>query len=163
MQNIYLEIKGPDVKGEATTEQGKDKIELLSWSQSLSMPMHSRRSSESVKHGRADFTDFTVSKYLDKTSPILLQATAGGTNYKTMTVSIFKEAKDTGKAIEYYTVDLSEVVISSMSIGHGGGDTPVETLTFNFDKIKWTYTAEKSSSEPGGKVPGTWDLEKNTK
>jgi type VI secretion system Hcp family effector len=163
MQNAFLEIKGPDVKGESTSEQGKDKIEVLSWSQSISMPMHTRRSSESVKHGRADFSDFTVSKYMDKTTPVLKQATAGGTNYKTMTMSMFKEAKDTGKPIEYYQVELSEVVITSYSIGFGGGDTPVETMTFNFDKIKWTYLAEKSNSDPSGKAVGSWDLEKNTK
>jgi type VI secretion system secreted protein Hcp len=167
MQNIYLKITGPDVKGESASDQGKDLIELLSWSQSVSMPLSSAApgSNVSVKHGRADFSDFTVSKYQDATSPVLFQAVSGGTNYKSVILSQYMADADTGKTVEYYNVEMEDVIISSISVGAGGGDRPVETLTLHFNKIKWTYTTQTrdAGSAGKGKVAGGWDLEKNAK
>jgi len=166
MENVYLEIKSPNIKGESVSGQGKDKIELLSWSQSVHMPItHGHASGVSVKHGRSDFSDMTVSKYLDATTPLLLQATAGGTNFKTAELTVYQQEADTGKPIEYYKIELEDVIISSFSIGHSGSDRPVETMTLHFNKVKWTYNMQTrdAGSAGKGKVAGSWDLEKNTK
>jgi len=166
MENVYLHIKGPDVKGESVSADGKDGIELLSWSQSVSMPIsHAHASGVSVKHGRSDFSDLTISKYLDSTTPVLMQATAGGTNFKSASLTVFMNDSDKGKPVEYYRIDIEDVIVTSHSIGHGGSDRAVETLTLHFNTIKWTYTPQKRDS-PGagsGKVAGSWNLEKNTK
>jgi len=166
MENVYLEIKSPNIKGESVSGQGKDKIELLSWSQSVHMPItHGHASGVSVKHGRSDFSDMTVSKYLDATTPLLLQATAGGTNFKTAHITVFMNDKDAGTPVEYYQVEMEDIIITSHSIGHAGHDRAVETLTLHFNKIKWTYTPQKRDSPGGGagKVAGSWDLESNKK
>jgi len=166
MENYFIQIKGPDIKGESTSAQGKDKIELLSWSQSVSMPMTSNsHSNTSAKHGKSDFSDLTISKYMDSTTPILNQHTAGGTNFKSALLTVYMNDKDTGAPIEYYSIDMEDIVITSVSVGAGGSDRAVETLTLHFNKIKWTYTPQKKDSPGGGagKIAGSWDLEKNVK
>lgn len=50
MQNVFLEIDG--IKGESTSAQGKDMIELLSWSHGVSMPLTHGPSNTSRASGR---------------------------------------------------------------------------------------------------------------
>jgi len=162
--NVYLKIDA--VEGESTSAQGAKQIELLSWSHGVSMPVSSgSHSNVSVKHGRSDHQDLTVSKYLDKTSPILNLKTSGGDNIKTVVLTVFQNDVATGAPVEYYKIELEDVLITSLSVGHGGGDLPVETMTLHYNKIKWTYSVQGKDS-PGGKkgnVTSGWDLEKNTK
>jgi type VI secretion system secreted protein Hcp len=51
---------------------------------------------------------------------------------------------------------LKNVIISSISIGGGGGDRPVETLTLNYTKINWTYAPQQ-----GEGAEGRWNLSTN--
>ena len=162
--NVYIKIDG--IKGESTSAQGKDEIELLSWSHGVSMPLsHGSHSGVSVKHGRCDHQDLTISKYLDKTSPTLNLFTSGGNNIKSCVLSVFQADKNDGAPILYYKIELEDLLLTSVSVGHGGGDLPVETVTIHYNKIKWTYAVQGKDSPGGqkGAVPTGWDLEKNTK
>ena len=64
----------------------------------------------------------------------------------------------TGKAMIY---DLENALISSISIGGGNGDKPVETVTLNYSKITWTYSAQKEEGGKEGEVKGVWDVALN--
>jgi type VI secretion system secreted protein Hcp len=47
-------------------------------------------------------------------------------------------------------------------LGSNVGALPVETVTFDFGKIKWTYTQQKrADGTGGGNVAGGWDLTAN--
>ena len=52
-------------------------------------------------------------------------------------------------------------VLSSLSIGGGSGDKPVETLTINYSKITWTYNAQKEEGGKEGEVKASWDVSTN--
>jgi type VI secretion system secreted protein Hcp len=56
---------------------------------------------------------------------------------------------------------LKSVLISSISVGGGGGDKPVETVTLNYNDIAWKFTSQKPSVGVQGVVNGTWNLAKN--
>jgi type VI secretion system secreted protein Hcp len=163
-QNIYLKLDG--IEGESTSKQGEKQIELLSFSHGVSMPISSGHASGvSVKHGRCDHQDLTVSKYLDKTSPTLNLNCSGGTNIKTAVLTVWQADAASGDPIEHYKIELEDILITSMSVGGSGGDNPVETITLHYNKIKWTY-AVHAKDAPGGKkgnVTTGWDLEKNVK
>ena len=98
-------------------------------------------------------------------APDLLSHAKLVANFKKAVLTVFMNDSDKGKPVEYYRIDLEDVIVTSHSIGHGGSDRAVETLTLHFNMIKWTYTPQKRDS-PGagsGKVAGSWNLEKNTK
>lgn len=163
-QNFYLKLEGHE--GESTSKQGAKQIELLSFSHGVSMPISSGHASGvSVKHGRCDHQDLTVSKYMDKTSPGLNLACSGGTNIKTGVLTIWQADKADGEPIEFYKIELEDILVTSISVGGSGSDNPIETLTLHYNKIKWTY-AVHGKDAPGGKkgnVTTGWDLEKNAK
>lgn len=164
MQNMYIKLDG--IEGESTSKQADKQIELVSWSHGVTMPISAAHPSGiSVKHGRCDHQDLTLTKYTDKTSPTLNLYCSGGNNIKTAVLTVWQADKADGDPILFYQIDLEDVIISSYNVSAGQGDLPIETVTLHYNKIKWTYTTHTKDS-PGGKkgnVSTGWDLEKNTK
>ncbi len=159
MENIFWEIEG--IKGESTSAQGKDMIELLSFNHGVSMPLTSGPSNTSRASGRAVHQDFTVTKHVDLASPTLNLKCCGGEDIKSMKVHIWK-ADAAGTPIEYITYTFDSCILTSVSVG-GGGDQPIETLTFSYKKITWAY-AQQLQSQPGGKKgqsSANWSLAEN--
>ncbi len=60
---------------------------------------------------------------------------------------------------------MENVIVSSYQPGgSGGGDKPMESVSFNFGKLKWEYTPLNQDGKPGTKVgPMGWSLEENKK
>lgn len=159
MQNIFWEIDG--IKGESTSEQGKEMVELLSYNHGVSMPLTAGPSNTSRASGRAVHQDFTVTKYLDITSPTLNLKCSGGEDIKAMKIHVWK-ADAAGKPHKYMQYTFDSVIVTSVTVG-AGGDQPIETVTFNYKKITWDY-AQQLQAAPGGakgKASANWSLEKN--
>ena len=64
---------------------------------------------------------------------------------------------DRGTFTELMRYTLKNVIISSISVGGGGGARPVENLTLNYTQIKWKYAPQKQ----GGGAEGGWNLSTN--
>lgn len=168
MQNVYLKFEGAEtLKGQSISGQGKEQIELLSFSHGVSMPLSSGEVSNASRlHGRANHQDFTVTKFVDKTTPILNNYCSGGANIKKATITVYQASETGGKSapIAFFTYTLENVIVSSVSVSGGGGDIPIETVTLNYTAITWAYKKQKQES-PGdaasGDVSASWDLTKN--
>jgi type VI secretion system secreted protein Hcp len=76
-------------------------------------------------------------------------------------VDIIIGRNDSGKVIELMRYTMKNVLVSSISIGGGGGDKPVETLTLNYNDIAWKFTSQKATVGVNGVVNGTWNLATN--
>lgn len=157
--DAFLKIEG--IPGESTDDKHKDWIEVLSFSNGISQPASATASSAGgATAERANFQDFTISKLLDKASPKLMLACADGTHIKEVKMEICRAG---GDKVKYMELKLSNCIVSSVSIGGGGGE-PTETTSFNFGKIEWIYTQQKrADGSGGGQVAAGWNLETNKK
>lgn len=91
--------------------------------------------------GKASFKEFRVSKQYDKASPMLAKRVANGTHFPTVIITVRKSG---GKPEEYYTIKMTDVMVSSYQTGmSSGGDRPMESLSLNFTKIEWDYRSSK--------------------
>ncbi|HEX7315141.1 MAG TPA: type VI secretion system tube protein Hcp [Pyrinomonadaceae bacterium] len=155
MDTIIMDMGG-DVKGESTREGYRDKIELLTFSHGVAMQMTGDISTRERTSGRPNHQDMTVTKYLDRASPILNLRCCEGKMFPQVDIIIGLD--NHGAVVELMRYTLKNVLISSISIGGGGGDRPVETLTLNYTQITWDFKDQK----PGVAAKGSWDLSTNS-
>ncbi len=158
MDVIILDL-GKDVTGESTLTDYVGKMELLSFSHGVAMQITGDLSNTERTSGKPNHQDMTVTKYLDAASPVLNQTCCQGKDFDKVDIIIGRN--DGGKVIELMRYTMKNVLISSISIGGGGGDKPVETLTLNYNDIAWKFTSQNASLGAKGVVNGTWNLATN--
>jgi type VI secretion system secreted protein Hcp len=150
---------GKDVTGESSLTDFVGKMELLSFSHGVAMQITGDLSNTERTSGKPNHQDMTVTKYLDAASPVLSQSCCQGKGFGQVDIVIGRN--DSGKVIELMRYTMKNVLISSISVGGGGGDKPVETVTLNYNDIAWKFTSQKATIGVNGVVNGTWNLATN--
>jgi type VI secretion system secreted protein Hcp len=130
--DYLLEIDG--IKGESKDDFHKGSIQVESWSFGASNPGASQQG--------ANHKDFVVSKHIDKASPLLMLSCCTG---KHIPKAILHVRKSTADPTAYYTITLTDIVISSFDGGAEGGDVPADSFSLNFTKIKYDYVYRSSA------------------
>lgn len=158
MDVIILDM-GSKPEGESSLKGFEKKMELLSFSHGVAMQITGDLSNTERTSGKPNHQDMQITKYLDAASPVLNQSCCQGKGFEKVDIIIGRN--DSGKVIELMRYTMKNVLISSISVGGGGGDKPVETLTLNYNDIAWTFTSQKASIGQNGVVEGTWNLATN--
>lgn len=158
MDVIILDL--PGIAGECLVKGFEEKIECLSFSHAVAMQMTSDPSNRERTSGKPNVQDFTISKYMDKSSPVLNQTCCEGKKIGDAKVSVGRNENGAFMPLMVYT--LKDTMISSVSSASSGGDKPSETVTLNFTAIQWDYTAQKPDSTKEGTSGGKWDMKTNT-
>ena len=140
--NAYLIIEG--IEGQSTSR--KKAIDIYSFQFGASLPTSFSQSTGESRAGRADFGDVTVSKAVDKTSPILFQHCVSGNFFNKVEI-VYDKPMGT-KQEDYFKIEMQDAVISSISLA-GGNENPTESLSFAFKKIKVSYNPEKDKKLEG--------------
>ena len=147
------------IQGESQDDKHKDEIEVLSWSWGVSQ-------SGTIVHGggggagRASFQDFNFTHSVDKASPVLMTACATGEHIKDATITVRKAG---GDEQEYLVIQMTEVLVTSVSTSGSEGDTPMEAVALAFAKVDLEYTPQKSDGSLDAGVHFTYDLRVNRK
>jgi type VI secretion system secreted protein Hcp len=161
MFDAFLKIDG--IPGESTDDKHKEWIEILSFSHGISQPTSSTASSAGgAPSERCAHSDFSIMKALDKASPKIYEFCSTGKPVKEVTVELCRAG---GDKLKYMEFKMEEVIVSNVAPGgngKGSDNFPTETVSFNYGKIKWTYTQQKrADGSGGGNVTGGWDLTAN--
>jgi type VI secretion system secreted protein Hcp len=86
---------------------------------------------------RTRVSDLQIMKRTDKASPSLFKACATGKHIPTATLTVRKA----GSKTPYLTITLKNVLVSSYQLGGSGGGKATESLSLNFTKIEYKYSA----------------------
>jgi type VI secretion system secreted protein Hcp len=84
--------------------------------------------------GKVAVHDISITKFVDKASPKLFETLSRGVHIPKVTILVRK----TGKVYLQYT--LTNVSITSIQLGGGGGSAPQENVTFNYGSLEIHYT-----------------------
>jgi type VI secretion system secreted protein Hcp len=140
--DMFLEFSGKGkFDGESPDDKFKDKIQVLSFSFGVS---NSGTGAVGTGSGasKAAFSDLSVTKYADKSTPNFFINCVNGTHHEKAILHIRKSGENPQ---EYLTITMEEVFITSFShSGADGGGLPTESATLNFSKMEVSYKPQKA-------------------
>ncbi|MEP6491160.1 MAG: type VI secretion system tube protein Hcp [bacterium] len=155
---VDMFMKLDAIKGEALDKTHKDEINVLAWSWGASQSGSTHISSGGGA-GKANFQDISFTKYIDKSSPLLLQNVANGKHIKEATLTVRKAGEH---PLEYLKIKMQDILVSSYSTGGSGGeDLLTENVTLNFAKVDLTYTPQKGDGTGDVAVVMSWNIATN--
>jgi type VI secretion system secreted protein Hcp len=154
----YLKIG--DIKGESVDADHKDWINIVSISQGMNRHVPEGKSGHQRQRGSVTCGDVVCTKEMDASSPKLIQAVCDGKVFDTVKVDV---CVSTGadKRVPYFQWEMKNVIVSDYSLsGQGGEDGQFfETLSLNYEEIKWTYDKMGKDGKSKGKIDATWKVE----
>lgn len=160
MDLLLLKIQDKKkIDGESKIDGHDKEIKLLSFSHGVAMQITGDAANTKRTSGKPNHQDFTVTKYMDGASCGLYDACNTGQDLGK--VQIWVGRNDNDKMIPLMEYELQNALISSVSVGGGGGGEPQETVTFNYTAIKWQYHVQGEAGGDEGQKPATWDLAAN--
>ena len=142
VNRAFVKIEGID--GEVAEANHRKWIEIISYSFALE-----RANVTSGRAGRAAFSEFTLSKRVDRSSPSLAIQTATGRHIPKVEIEIQEGPL-------FYRIELENVVINGVETQGHKSEWPVETIKLGYSKIKWQY-----ESGAGSNYERAWDVIRN--
>jgi type VI secretion system secreted protein Hcp len=142
--NAYLVIDGRP--GPSTSKQ--DAIDILSFSFGASQTavIGAGSSGGEARSGRANVSDVTIMKVLDKTSPLLFDDCVTGNYLKKVDIIYDKPMGDSQE--DYFKIHMEDALITSIQLS-GSSENPVESISFAFSKVKVSYNPEEDGALKG--------------
>jgi type VI secretion system secreted protein Hcp len=149
--------------GEATAADLKPPtgwIAIYSFSWGASNPTTVGSGSTGLSAGKVAVSSFNIMKKTENSSCDLFQACCNGQHYPTAQVVMRKAAGAAGKQAVFLQYDFTDIMIESIqwSGSSGGDDTPTESVSFAFAKVKISYS--KQDEKTGAATPAnnaSWD------
>ncbi len=142
--NAYLIIDGRP--GPSTSKT--DAIDILSFSfgASQTSTIGVGSSGGEARAGRANLSDISIMKVVDKVSPLLFDDCVTGNYLKKVDIIYDKPLGD--KQEEYYKIHMEDALITSIQHS-GSNENPMESITFAYSKIKVSYNPEQDGALKG--------------
>lgn len=129
--DMFLDL-GSDIPGESTDKAHPNQVDVFAWSWGMSNSGGALQPA-----GKVNVQDISFTKWVDKSSPKLMLYCASGKHIPTVTLTVRRAGEN---QVPFLTITLTDVVVSSISTGGTTQDRPTENVSFNFGKVKVTYT-----------------------
>jgi len=157
--DYFLKLDG--IEGESADDKHKNEIELDSFSWGATQ-QGTAGTHTGAGAGKVNMQDIHFTSKLSKASPKLALAVATGQAVKEATLTVRKAG---GKQEEYFTIKLSDTLVSSYQTGGSGhGDVvPVDQFSLNFAKIEIKYKPQQKDGSLGADVLAGYDVAANKK
>ena len=154
----FMELKGIEGETDDKVYGPKKAIDVLAWSWGMSQS-GSFHVGGGGGAGKANFQDLSFTKYVDNSSPTLMQMLATGDHIVDGTLTVRKAGKT---PLEYIKVKMKKIMVTSLSTGGSGGeDKLTENVTLNFAEVEFDYTNQLPTGGAGTMVPFKFDISKN--
>ncbi len=155
--DMFIQIGA--LKGESVDKTHAGKTDCLAWSWGVSNS-GSAHVGGGAGSGKANVQDLSFTKYVDKATPDLLLATCNGKHFDKATLIVRKAGE---KPLEYLTITMTEVLVTSVSTGGSGGeDRLTENVTLNFAEVKVDYIEQTKGGTKGDTPSMIWKIAQNS-
>ena len=162
--NAYLNLKGQkqgDIKGSVIQKGREGKIMVIAVSHEIMSP---RDPASGLPTGKRMHKPFTITKELDKSSPLLYSVLCNNENIPTWQLEFWTPqiAAKTGAGaeVQHYTVQLENANIASITFRMANNKHPdlmkfaeYEEIAFTYQKIEWTWNDGGISADDDWEAP----------
>ena len=142
--DYFLKLDG--IKGESKDAEHVDEIELLSMSFGVASGGIVGPGGGTNRPGKVQ--DIVVTKITDRSSTALMQFAVNGKVIKKGRITLRKAGEP--EALEYMTIDLENVIITSLNVVTNEKGRSVENVTLSFTKATVTYIPQGATGGAGG-------------
>ncbi len=110
--------------------------------------------------GKVNVQDIVLTKYVDLSSHDLIQRCASGDHIDDGVLVVRKAAGTGQPPLEYFKIEMENVIVSSYTTGGGVGelDRVQETFSLNFRKFEVIYTLQNADGTAGPESKAGWDV-----
>ncbi|MFT5240979.1 MAG: type VI secretion system secreted protein Hcp [Candidatus Promineifilaceae bacterium] len=142
--DMFIKIDG--IEGESLDDKHRGWIDVLSVSQGVSRSVSGAGATRS--NGVASFQDVSITKWLDKSSPKIMESVCNGAVFPKVEIDLVSTGatgQPTGQTVNY---KLQNVLFTSSKQDGTAADAaplPTESFSLNFTKIEYQY----KSVDPG--------------
>ena len=155
--DMFLDL-GTDIPGESTDKAHKNQVDVLAWGWGAA---NAGSTVAGGTVGPASFHDLSLTKWVDKASPLLLSYCAKGAIIPKATLFVRKAGITT--PIEYIKMTLTNVLVTSVSTGGSGGeDRLTENIRVTYAQLQIDYVPTKADGTADTAIPFKWDVVNNT-
>ena len=154
--DMFLKLEG--IEGEAVDHKHAKEIDVLAWSWGMSQS-GTTHTFEGSGAGKVNIQDISVTKWVDRSSPTIMQKISQGTHIPKATL-VVRKAGD--KPLEYLTIVMTDVIITSLSTGGSGGeDRLTENITLNFAHVHTIYKPQDKKGAGKADIEYKWNIATN--
>jgi type VI secretion system secreted protein Hcp len=155
---VDMFLKLATVDGESTDSVHAGEIDILSWSFAAHQTGTSNTGGGSGA-GRVSIQDLTITKKVDKSSPMLFLLCCSGKMIESAFITVRKAG---GDALEYLIVSMEDILVTGFqTTGSDGQDQLVEQVTLNFKRAGLIYAPQLDDGTGGPGIDKGWDVSTN--
>jgi len=144
------------ITGPSTSKTGFIDVLSFSWGVSQTAVYGTGASGKEAKAGRADFSNLTIMKVLDATTPLLCDHCATGNILAKVYIVYDKPVGDA--QADYFRIWVKDALITSVQLS-GSNENPTESVSFAFQGVEIAYKPEADDGSLGAAIPKGYDLE----
>jgi len=148
---IYLTLEGVDGP---ISEPIKKAIELGNFQFGVGCALAREKNKGYKRESEPSLSEITVTKIADKTTTTLFKEVCGGTYWKKGEITVTKLVNKQPEP--FFKLQMKEVFVSGWSLS-SGGDSPSESMSLAFNKIKVCFNPEEEGKLKGF-VDAGWSL-----
>ena len=144
----------------ACDEKGLFEIEDFSFDIEQTLNIGSQ--STGAGAGKVTFNPFSITRKIDRFSPLLFQASCSGTPYQKVALGLRKSAGGNTSGIIYLAFIFKLVAVKTISWSYDD-EAPKETTTFEYGGLQVHYSPQKPNGGLDTCIPSGWNRVKNIK
>jgi type VI secretion system secreted protein Hcp len=160
--SAYLKLvdyNNVQLMGPSQVEGHANEIELIHWGWGADQVLNIGSQTSGVGAGRITFRSLSITKYLDKTTPVLFQFCCSGKPFKDAVLTLTQPLGTDSATTTFFKVDMKLVAVKSVT--YGDAASPTETIEFEFGGAVLTFVPHGADGRVQASVVNGWNRIKN--
>jgi len=151
---LCKQFKFQDVGG----QQGLFEIEDFSFDIEQTLNIGSQ--STGAGAGKVTFNPFSITRKIDRSSPVFFEKACSGTPFQNVTLGLRKSSGGKVSGLMYLVFNFKLVAVKTISWSYDD-ESPKETITYEYGGLQVFYAQQKPDGTFNAPIPGGWNRVKN--